>query len=560
MSISTVSKPTTDFVVTFGENENPEYTYMFDAMHFPAPISKLFQTVMGPAFAEGFTRAVHGLNVPLQSAELTFQNNYLFQAFLPVIPKDEIEAIQLGERAEASMQAELPVMLARWENVHLPRIKTNLRFLETMNVEHCPRHELPSLLDDVVAIAADLWDTHFTIVVPVLLANQLFDEFYADLFGGSEQDAHQLLIGLPSESKKAGVGLSDLAAAAKAAGLDQLLLSTPADKVVDALRTVPVGEYYEAALRDYLREYGLRQDLFDFTVPTWLEDPTIAIANIQSYLKSGHDARAEHERSITDGVKALNAAREQIKELPEAVRGQFEFLVEASRAANFLQEEHNFYIDQRAMAQSRLLFMRLGRRLVADGVLAKADDIFMLTLDEVKLLSSRMLSEKEIGASRILILEREAEMEASARLTPPPFVGAVPSGPPPSGNPMDRAMLRFFGLPIEQTSGSGKLRGNPGSRGYASGIARVARTLDEAKSIQPGEILIAITTMPAWTPLFGTVAALVTETGGPLSHAAIVAREYGIPAVVGATGATRLIQSGQKITVDGSTGVITIEE
>ena len=369
-----------------------------------------------------------------------------------------------------------------------------------------------------------------------------------------------MLIGLPSESKKAGAGLSDLAAAAKVAGLDQLLLSTPAKGVIDALRSAPIGEYYEAALRDYLREYGLRQDLFDFTGPTWLEDPTIAIENLQSYLKSGHDARAEHERAVTDGVKALNAAREQIMELPESVRGQFEFLVQASRAENFLQEERNFYIQQRAMAQSRLLFMRLGRRMVADDVLVKADDIFMLTHDEVKSFSSRMLSEKEIGAAWVLVLEREAELEASARLVPPLIVGAAPSGPPPSGNPMDRAMLRFFGLPIEQTSGTGKLRGEPGSRGHVSGTARVARTHDEAKSIHPGEILIAITTMPTWPPLFGSVAGLVTETGGPLSHAAIVAREYGIPAVVGAAGATRLIQSGQRIMVDGSTGAVTFDE
>jgi|GEM_PF-2901562 len=183
MSVSAVSARATAFVVTFSEKENPEYTYMSDVLHFPAPISKLFQTVMGPAFAQGFTRAVRDLNDPLQSAELTFQNNYLFQAFLPIIPKDEIEAIQLGERAEASMQSELPVMLSRWENEHLPKIKTNLRLLETMNVETCARQELPSLLDEVAAVAVDLWKTHFTIVIPVLLASQLFDEFYADLFG-----------------------------------------------------------------------------------------------------------------------------------------------------------------------------------------------------------------------------------------------------------------------------------------------------------------------------------------------------------------------------------------
>ena len=86
-----------------------------------------------------------------------------------------------------------------------------------------------------------------------------------------------------------------------------------------------------------------------------------------------------------------------------------------------------------------------------------------------------------------------------------------------------------------------------------------SRALDEAKALQPGEILVTITTMPAWTPLFGTAAAVVTETGGALSHCAIVAREYGIPAVVGAFGATRAITTGQTISVDGTSGLVTIE-
>jgi pyruvate,water dikinase len=90
-------------------------------------------------------------------------------------------------------------------------------------------------------------------------------------------------------------------------------------------------------------------------------------------------------------------------------------------------------------------------------------------------------------------------------------------------------------------------------------VARVSRTLEEATAILPGEILVAITTMPPWTPLFGIAAAVVTETGGPLSHCAIVAREYGIPAVVGAHGATRVIATRHRITVDGGAGIVTLE-
>jgi pyruvate,water dikinase len=117
-------------------------------------------------------------------------------------------------------------------------------------------------------------------------------------------------------------------------------------------------------------------------------------------------------------------------------------------------------------------------------------------------------------------------------------------------------MFRFWGGPPQQADSPDQLKGNAGSRGTATGEAFVARNLSEATGLKPGQVLIASTTMPAWTPLFGVDAAIVTETGGPLSHCAIVAREYGIPAVVGVAGAMSAIQTGQVITVDGDHGIV----
>ena len=125
---------------------------------------------------------------------------------------------------------------------------------------------------------------------------------------------------------------------------------------------------------------------------------------------------------------------------------------------------------------------------------------------------------------------------------------------------MERAIGRFFGGPPQESGQSDQIKGNAGSRGSVTGTAFVAMTLEEATGIQAGQILVAVTTMPPWTPLFGVAAAVVTETGGPLSHCAIVAREYGIPAVVGAHGATNRIKTGQTITVDGTSGIVTIAD
>jgi pyruvate,water dikinase len=119
-------------------------------------------------------------------------------------------------------------------------------------------------------------------------------------------------------------------------------------------------------------------------------------------------------------------------------------------------------------------------------------------------------------------------------------------------------MGKFFGGPPQPPTELGVLRGNPGSPGTARGIAKVVRSLAEAAKLEPGDILVAETTAPPWTPLFATVAAVVTDTGGILSHCAVVAREYGIPAVVGTGMATAMIKDGQTVEVGGDTGIVRV--
>jgi phosphohistidine swiveling domain-containing protein len=211
------------------------------------------------------------------------------------------------------------------------------------------------------------------------------------------------------------------------------------------------------------------------------------------------------------------------------------------------------------MSLAHLVYVRIGERLAHEGVLAAGDDVFMLNVDELRNLFANPDAARQVDHVRALVQTRKDQFRQAQAMTPPPFIGAPPAGPPPTGSPFERGLLRFFGGPPQQADATNELKGNAGSRGIASGIAHVARTLEEAGAVRSGEILVAVTTMPAWTPLFGVAAAVVTETGGPLSHCAIVAREYGIPAVVGAHGATQRIATGQRITVDGGRGIVTID-
>ena len=545
-------------LVRWNEPPDPDLTYFSDAMHFPYPVSTLFQTTVGPAFAAGFTAATRELRSPVRAVKVCFRNGFFFAAREFAKPADEAEAREQAEAAEATMRAEVGRLDERWRDEHLPRVREHLARLATMDVEGASRTELAAMLDEVVEILHDLWTIHFRTVQPMSLGMQLFGEFYADLFGGSEEDAHALVVGLQSASIKAGMGLSDLAAAARAEGLDRLILETPDENLMAEFAQTEAGRAFTERLERYLETYGLRQDLFDFLTPTWREDPTIALANVRSYLRAGYDARTTHDLVVRAAAEATATARERLTDYPEAVRGQFEALLHLARTAHFLQEEHNFYIDQQGVALTRVLFLRVGERLVAAGAIDAPEDVFALTCDEVKAALASPIDPAGAAALRETVRTRQAALERARSLIPPPFIGRPPEESPAADNPMVRADARFWGAPPPPATTPNELRGNAGSRGTASGRARVARTLEEAKRLQQGEVLVAITTMPPWTPLFAIAAAVVTETGGPLSHCAIVAREYGIPAVVGTRGATSAIQTGQMVTVDGERGVVVL--
>ena len=176
----------------------------------------------------------------------------------------------------------------------------------------------------------------------------------------------------------------------------------------------------------------------------------------------------------------------------------------------------------------------------------------MLTVDEVR--------ETAAAAVRLdrrrLVAGRLAELAYFRTIAPPPALGTPsPSGAPPD-DPVLRMLGRFFGAPPAAAARADVVRGNAGAPGVARGPARVLRSLAEAARLRPGDVLVAPTTAPAWTGLFATAAAIVTDAGGILSHCAVVAREYGIPAVVGTGTATAVIEDGRWLEVDGDAGVV----
>jgi rifampicin phosphotransferase len=237
---------------------------------------------------------------------------------------------------------------------------------------------------------------------------------------------------------------------------------------------------------------------------------------------------------------------------PQQARDQFDFLYGASQTAVVLTEDHGFWIDFKASYRVRLVLVEAGRRLAVANVLADANDVFYLGVDEVR----AALAALPAGDLKQRVVELKATLAQHSELQPP-FQLGTDYGPPPD-SPLSRGFGRFFGTPPEPSQEEGVLNGHAGSPGKVRGTARIVRTLAEAEKLERGDILVTVTTAPPWMPLFSTAGAIVTDTGGILSHCAVVAREYRIPAVVGTGAATRVFRDGQILEVDGDSGTVSV--
>ena len=216
--------------------------------------------------------------------------------------------------------------------------------------------------------------------------------------------------------------------------------------------------------------------------------------------------------------------------------------------------DHHFYIDQGANAHLRLVLIEVGRKLVDAGRLDAPDDVMFLRYNELRSLigSADALDARGIAAAR------RREREEARKIQPRDWVGTV------TPSQLAFPYLVNWGYPDRfhrtQSEDRTVITGIAGSPGVLEGTARVVMTVDEFDAVQDGDILVCQMTNPAWVVLFTKIAGLVTDTGGTTSHPAVLSREFGIPAVVGTSLATRRIATGDRVRVDGTNGRVEILE
>jgi pyruvate,water dikinase len=287
----------------------------------------------------------------------------------------------------------------------------------------------------------------------------------------------------------------------------------------------------------YLREFGHAIYDLDFAKPTPAEAPEALVETLKVYL-AGKNNPYERQRAALE--KSAQAEEGIVKRLDPLRRKYFLKLLKTAQDTAPLRE--NSIADMGlGHPQIRRMLGELGKRLVAGGAISCAEDIYWLEAQEVEALATELERGKTLKSFSAAVENRKTKWEAMRHVSPPTTLPKV------------SWMQRFF--PSNEGTGNA-IKGFAASSGKVTARACVMLGPEDFSKMQPGDVIVAGITTPAWTPLFARASAIVTDIGGPLSHSSIVAREYGIPAVLATGVATRRVKDGQIITVDGGAGIV----
>lgn len=361
-----------------------------------------------------------------------------------------------------------------------------------------------------------------------------------------------LLRGFPSKTLESQAALERIAERVRASPeLDAAVTATAAERLPEALAAIPEGRAVLDALEAYLDRFGHQIYTLDFAEPTQADDPLPVLLSLGAMVRRPQPAvaarLAEMARERDAAVARTAASLDRIR------RRLFRRLLRTAQRFAPYREKALFYIGA-AWPTLRCRALELGRRLADAGMLGLADDVFFLNSKELAAASAARAAGRGGPELARLASERRELREARTRLHPP---AAVP--------PDFRWKLGPFDLSGRETQirnpeEAPVLKGFAVSPGRVTAPARVILSPVDFHEMEPGSILVCPTTTPAWTPLFAQARGLVTDVGGILAHGSIVAREYGIPAVMGTGNATQRITSGQRVTVDGDAGTVTLTD
>lgn len=551
-----------------------------EVTHAPRPISPLIvDWVTGPgtgqnaAFREMF--AAYGLL--LEGLEFREIGGWIYARAVPPGGKDRrpppgwlmwllVRTVpQLRSRtarARKAISSDLHGQhIERWYDEWRPKLAADVRRLTAVELASLSDDGLETHLGQVVGLADECLRIHFLLHGALVMVLGEFLFACRGLLGWDDQDTFGLLAGLSEMSSEPARHLADLAAmAAGRPAVRTLLERAVPDTPVLLAQT---DAEFAAAFESYRAEYGIRALRYDPVDPTLGESPELLLGLIRDQIAQAYDP--DVTRTALEQARAAAVSRARIAALQAGDLPRFDRVLARAERAYPVREDSEFYTVSAPMGMIRCSGLELGHRLAARGQIDDPDDVFWLRLSEGR----QALAD---GSSLLDPVRRRRGERAWVLAHPGPASYGADPGPPPSSSvlpaearfvmeAMQQIMIDRILAPEDsqrQQESSDQITGVAAAPGRYRGPARVIMDETQFSKIRPGDVLVCPITSPVWSVLFPNVGALVTDTGGILSHAAIIAREYRLPAVVGTGNATALLHDGQTVTVDGSAGMVEV--
>jgi pyruvate,water dikinase len=413
--------------------------------------------------------------------------------------------------------------------------------------------ELSDLWEEYLLVHTKQWDVHMGNFIPIYYLFGLFENTARELLGLGHSSPLFSKVMSGFDSSALGFNREIWALGRLALELDtaQAFAGTEdAEVVIGTLRESAAGNRWLAAYDRFLELYGWRcERMLEWATPTWLEKPSLGIPLIRLAVAAGAaSSLGEKQRQAVQ--EREEAEKELLARVPAEQRDWFAILMRSAQNAGYFSEDHTYYCDLYTSAMGRWITREIGRRFAEAGAIDNLEDIYFLIPGEI----SKALIPMDRVKLQSYVDARKQEWEGYLTATPEMLLGNAAAMAEIARR--DPVISAAASVPREREDVKADLYGSASVPGVVEGIARVVMTEHELGGLQPGEILVAPGTSAQWTPAFEIAGGIVTDGGGALSHAVIVAREYRLPAVTGTQAATRTIKSGDKVRVDGDLGLV----
>ncbi|MBV9005218.1 MAG: hypothetical protein JO181_11215 [Solirubrobacterales bacterium] len=558
--------------------------WFWNSMHFPVPMPAFdVLCIDSPYQAVGSWQNRVFAVPPAMGIDYRIVNGYVYISGNPVTDPEKIaeRAGFFQERAGyyfenwselyGKWRAKMEALIAELEELRVPDLPEyepdEVAFGDERNTAF---YEVLDAYGRVVRLGDLMWQHHFEFLLLGYGAYATFVEFCkGNLPDIPDQHIAQMVAGIDVLLFRPDAELRRLARLAIESGVDSAFIEGRSPEEIEAeLSQSDPG-------RGWLRELGEVKDPW-FNMATgdglyhyyrsWLDDPSIPYAAL-----IGHIGALRAGEQIERPTEEIQRERDRLAEeygalLDEHSRQTFGELLGLSRSVFPYVEEHKFFCDYWFLTRWWNKVREFGALLADHGFLEDGEDVFQLSRHEVSCALDELVLTWATGGQPLgpkhwpdIVARRKHILERLGEWTPPPALGVTPDAV------TDPMTIMLWGVTTErvqewarQQEGGKELAGAAASPGVIEGVARVVRSVNEVADIREGEILVCGSTSPAWAPIFSKIKATVTDVGGVMSHAAIVCREYGLPAVVGTGRATAQIRTGQTIRVDGTAGVVTL--